>query len=418
MRVDIAGQPPGRIDEGVLGMQDVTQSCCRIAGHHKRHRGRAANLRRRPAQGPCLPQQRLGRQRDHKEAEIGDHRKIARLSVVLVGHEQEVARRGQDGSAENRVQQQLAAPFAPPSQRRARHQHPRQRNQHVVHPQAAVKRPPEADQKPREPWRPAVVVDEEEILEVGQEAQARHQGHPKRKAEGEAAGRGQRTTHGQLPAHPQTFSRVSGCLASPEWQNQSPPQRRQKKDRSGLGEHHQGEEQADPQRGPDRAPHPRQPHGQIQSRQRERGQQRLQDCQPAEAIKERAGHHQSQGQQGHPARPAAAQKQVAQQQIGKEDPHRQSAHRLQRDAGKEEQKPLKKRPNGRRGGRVEVSRQVPVTRQVRANRTIAPPALVGVLGRVVHPGRMVRKIGAQMKRMKQSETEDENQPKGVKPSLG
>ena len=197
----------------------------------------------------------------------------------------------------------------------------------MIHPQSAVKRPPKADYRPVElPWLD-VFVHKEEVLVVAQQTAAHNQRHPQAKGDGKGDDRGQGATHGQL-------------AILPKRQQNGPSQRRQQKDCRGFGEHHQGKEQADPDRGPQRAAQPGQPDSQIQGCERERGQHRLQNGQAAEAVKKGAGDDQSQGQQRHPARPSGSKQQVAQHEIGKEEGDRQPARGLDRNSGKEEQQPL------------------------------------------------------------------------------
>jgi len=53
---------------------------------------------------------------------------------------------------------------------------------------------------------------------------------------------------------------------------------------------------------------------------------------------------------------------------------------------------------------------MPVAEQVRADRRVPIPALVGILGPIEDPRRVIRKIGPQVQRMKPREDADQNQP--------
>src|SRR5436305_607685 len=60
-------------------------------------------------------------------------------------------------------------------------------------------------------------------------------------------------------------------------------------------------------------------------------------------------------------------------------------------AGVAEEKELQERPDGKGGGGVKVSGDVPMAEEEVANGSVAVPALVGVLG-PVHPGGVVGEV--------------------------
>ena len=275
-----------------------------------------------------------------------------------------------------------------------------------------MERPPEADQRPVELPGLGVCVHKKEVLVVGKETQAGDQRHPKAKGNGKSGGRRRCAALGK--------SNGPRCDSAsfPKRQHDGPAQSGHEENRGGFGEHHQGEEHADPDRGPDRAAEPRQADSQIQSCQGERGQHRLQNGQPAEAVEKRAGDQHGDREQRHPARPPGPQQQVAQQQIGKEESDGQPARGLNRDPGNPEQHPLQKRPHGNGGRGIEVARQMPVPEQVGANGGVSVPALIGVLRPVHKPRRMVGEIGAEIERVQDREPGDRQQPNSVKQASG
>ncbi len=274
----------------------------------------------------------------------------------------------------------------------------------MVDPQTAVERPPQAEQGPVElPWL-VIFVHKKQVLVVGEQAEADHQRHPRREGDHEGARGGQRRAQGQ-PA------------IMTKRQQKRPAHRRQQEDRSGFGQHHQSQQQADEQRCGHRPAHPGQPDGKIQSRQRECGQHGFQYGQTAEAIEERTGDHNGQSQKRDPARSPGPQQQVAQQQIQKEESDGEPAGGLDGNPGEEEQDPLEERPDGHGRRGVEISRHVPVAEQMSANGGVAVPSLVGVLGPVKVPGRVVGKVGAQMKGMQNGKADNKDQPKSVKQTL-
>jgi hypothetical protein len=80
------------------------------------------------------------------------------------------------------------------------------------------------------------------------------------------------------------------------------------------------------------------------------------------------------------------------------------------NTGEAEEGRLEKRPDGERGGGVEVAGDVPVTTLEVADGCIAVPAFIGVLC-PVHPGRVVGKVGVEMESMQSEEEgsdEEEN----------
>ena len=410
VRIDIASQPLHRVHKRVLRMARILPRLHSIDARrqcgHRQHRPPGTPRPHRFSRLRLL-QQHPCSSRHHDEAEKSHHRKIARLRMVLVGHEKDVARHGPHRRAKDRVQQQLAAPVLAPHQsrhRRARQHQPSQRNQDVVHPQSPMKGPPQAYNRPVELRRLDVFVHHEEVLVVAKQTRAGDHRHPRSKAHRKRACRGQRTAQRKPPLLPQR-------------QHHRPAQRRKQKNRRRLGKHHQRKQQADPHRSPHWPPHLRQSHRQVQRAQRKRDQHRLQNCQPAEAIKERAGRHQRHGQQSRPARSAHSQQQIAQQQIGKEERDRKPPRRLHRDPGKKEQHPLQKRPHRHRRRRVEIPRQIPVAEQVRANRRIPIPTLIGIFGPVPEPRSVVGKVGSQVQRMQRRESADQNQPHRIEPAF-
>ena len=112
----------------------------------------------------------------------------------------------------------------------------------------------------------------------------------------------------------------------------------------------------------------------------------------------------------------AAQQQVAQRQICKEARNRQPARGLDRDAGEEEQYPLRKRPHRNRRRRVEVPRHIPVPKQVRANGRIPIPALVGIFRPIKYPWRAVGEVGAQVPGVQHCEHGNRKHPQSVAPA--
>ena len=150
--------------------------------------------------------------------------------MVLVGHEQDVARHGQHRCTEGGIAAELAAPRAAPGQDHNQPCKAGQRNQEAVTPQPPVKRPPQAEQRPVKLLRLVVLIDEEQVFVVGPKAEVHNQRHPQAERD---RGRGGRCK-----------CALQGAFAIvPERRQQRPCQRGQQKDRGGLGEEHQREQQ-------------------------------------------------------------------------------------------------------------------------------------------------------------------------------
>src|ERR1051325_1523480 len=98
MRVDIAGELPGRIHKGVLRVQRVFQ-CVQAVYGNRRDRGRehspsydTLELRMR-IQATLRPaDQHFHSARELNKTEDRDDREVARLRMILESHEQHVAR--------------------------------------------------------------------------------------------------------------------------------------------------------------------------------------------------------------------------------------------------------------------------------------------------------------------------------------
>ncbi len=260
-----------------------------------------------------------------------------------------------------------------------------------------MERPPEAHQHPPAIRRLDIVVDAEQVFVIGEQPSADHERHPQPISGCKCRTSRKQASHRAFPIRPKR-------------DQHRPRQRGQEKDRRRLGQHHQREQQPDSDRRQNRPSHVSQPHPNEQRCQHERGQQRLQNGQPAEAIEERTGHQQRQGQQSGPATLAAAQQQVAQSQIGKEEEDRQPARGPDRHTRCEEQQPLQKRPHRQRYRRIEVTGYVPVAEQVLANRGVPIPAFIGVLGPVADPRRVIREIRGQVERVEDGKAADQHQP--------
>ena len=107
--------------------------------------------------------------------------------------------------------------------------------------------------------------------------------------------------------------------------------------------------------------------------------------------------------------PAAEQK-VGREENAGEDGDGEGASGGETDAGEAEESRFEQRPDGERGGGVEVAGDVPVAAQEVADGAVAVPAFVGVFG-PVHPGGVVGEVGAEMEGVKSQEDggdEEEN----------
>ncbi len=92
--------------------------------------------------------------------------------------------------------------------------------------------------------------------------------------------------------------------------------------------------------------------------------------------------------------PAAQEKPAGEQDEG-EDAYGECARRSDTDAGEAEDGGLEQGPDGEGGRGVEVAGDVPVATLEVADGSVAVPAFVGVLG-PVHPGRVVGEVGPEM----------------------
>ena len=232
-----------------------------------------------------------------------------------------------------------------------------------------------------------------------------HQRHPNAERRGKCPRCRRRAAHRQPPLRP-------------KGREQRPSNGRQQKHSRGLGQHHEGEKQPDPHAYQHRPSESPEPHREIQGRQRECGQHRFQDRQPAEAVKKRTGHHKRNHKQRHPPRSARAKEPIAQDQVGKKEGHRQPPCGFNRNPGDAEQYPLEKWPHRHRRRGVEVAAQVPVPEQVGAHRRIPIPAFIGVLGPIGNPRSVVGKVRAQMKCMQNGKAANHDQPDSVCPTPG
>ena len=103
-----------------------------------------------------------------------------------------------------------------------------------------------------------------------------------------------------------------------------------------------------------------------------------------------------------------ADQQIGRQQNQPEDRHRKRARRHQAHAGEAEDRQLQQRPDRQRGGGVEVSGHMPGSSLQLADRRIAVPSLIGVLG-PVHPRRVVGKVGGEMQIVQREQAGREDQ---------
>jgi len=91
-----------------------------------------------------------------------------------------------------------------------------------------------------------------------------------------------------------------------------------------------------------------------------------------------------------------------------EDAEGESACRGGRDAGEAKGEELDGGPHGQSYRGIEVAFEVPVAEEIVADGGVAVPTFIGVLG-PVGPGRVVGKVGVEMKEVKEEEDDSDGE---------
>ena len=113
-----------------------------------------------------------------------------------------------------------------------------------------------------------------------------------------------------------------------------------------------------------------------------------------------------------PAGVAASDQQPGDDEDSGEDGDGEGAGGGERDAGELEDEAFEDRPDGERGGGVEVSGQVPLAALEVTDGGITVPAFVGVFG-PVHPGGVVGEVGVEMKGVEGQEDRRDEEKGGL-----
>ena len=203
-----------------------------------------------------------------------------------------------------------------------------ERNQNAIDPDGCAQRPPEAQQRPVELRGLHIFVDEEQIFVIAEVAERDDERHPCAEGdrEGNCADAAQRRARWWNQVR--RLDRVELAEASPWSQNAA-----------NMAQPIAGSRKiavvlvsiinvkstpmaADVAIG---MPQPRKAHSEIECSEHQRGEHRLKNSQTAEAVEKRAGHDQSQRQQGDPPGRARPQQRVTQKEIGEEERDGQAA---------------------------------------------------------------------------------------------
>ena len=92
MLIHILSELPGRIHKCVLGISGIVQ--CLNAVDARSRQSQCDHGPAQAADSACAGKQRLSPHRHHKKAEESHHGKVARLGMVLIGHEEDIAGHG------------------------------------------------------------------------------------------------------------------------------------------------------------------------------------------------------------------------------------------------------------------------------------------------------------------------------------